>query len=334
MNITDIQSVLVIKPSSMGDVIHTLPAVRLLKRARPQLSIRWLVNTEWAPLLAGNPDLDAVIEFPRNDFRGPAGLFRLAAWMKKAAPVPVDLALDFQGLIRSALLAKFSRARRVHCLGDAEIIPRISADRVVPATRNIHAVLRYLKLVEDLGVPVDGPLDFPLPEGVMPEGFGLREPFLLLHPFSRGRRKSLEPEVVRELCERIRPVPVVLAGRSPIAPALPSNCLNLMNRTSIPELVWLIRRAGFTVSVDSGPMHIAAAISGRLLGIHHWTDPRIVGPFHPEAWVWKNGALRQVKSSAPPDGRERPRELTVAHLPQVVEFLKAHFNVELRESWC
>jgi len=319
---SDFHSVLIIKPSSLGDVVHALPAVHFLKRARPEISIRWLVNPEWAPLLAGNSDLDGVIDFPRNEFRGIGGLFRLAAWAKKTERAPIDLALDFQGLARSGLLARFSGARRIHCLGDAELLPRLLAHRVVPSKRDIHAARRYLKLVADLGVAVDGPLEFPLPVGNKPPGFNLDGPFLLVHPFSRGRNKSLELADLEKLCEQLQPVPAVVVGRSELTPTLPANGVNLLNRTSIAELIWLIRHASFTVSVDSGPMHIASALTSKLLGIHNWSDPRIVGPCNPEAWVWKNGALIQVKSLETAVGLDGAQNFSTAHLPAVVEFLK------------
>ena len=376
-----IRSVLIIKPSSLGDVVHTLPALRFLKRARPDLSIHWLVNTEWAPLLAGNPDLDGVIEFPRSQFRGVGGLIKLAAWMKKTAWPSFDLALDFQGLARSGLLAKFSGATRIHCLGDAEIVSRLVAHRVVPSKRDIHAVRRYLKLVADLGISIEGPLEFPLPIGEMPQrdsphlphksytsdksyehyehkgtdplcDFGqfatkgqtpqsspspsppqrvcplvLDRPFLLLHPFSRGLNKSLAQEDLEALCLAMHPTPVVIVGRSELKLNLPENCLNLLNQTSIAELIWLIRHAHFTVSVDSGPMHIASALTGRLLGIHTWSDPRIVGPCNPEAWIWKNGALIQVKSLETASGLDGSQNFTSRHLPTVIEFLREQIKL-------
>jgi ADP-heptose:LPS heptosyltransferase len=73
------------------------------------------------------------------------------------------------------------------------------------------------------------------------------------------------------------------------------NTQDFLNRTTLGELIWLIRRALYVVSVDSGPMHIAAALTPRLLSIHTWSDPRRVGPYQPEAWVWKEGALFQMK---------------------------------------
>ena len=333
MNITDIHSVLIIKPSSLGDVVHTLLAVHLLKRHRPGLSIRWLVNTEWAPLLANNPDLDGVIEFPRNEFRGFAGIGKFFAWIKNVGRPRFDLALDFQGLARSALMARFSGAGRIHCLGDAELLPRFLAHHVLPSDRSIHAVERYLKLVGELGVPVVRPLEFPLPTGEMPAGFDAGPPWLLVHPFSRGRNKSISRGDVEKLCGLLDPVRVVLVGRSDGALRLPPNCVDLLNRTSISELIWLIRHARFTLSVDSGPMHIAAAITDRLLGIHTWSDPRIVGPCNPEAWIWKNGDIMQVKML---DAAESygSRDFGDEHLPAVADFLKARFTASNRPTVC
>ena len=318
------RSVLVVKPSSLGDVVHTLPAVHALKNAWPETKISWLVNSEWAPLLEGNADLDLIILFPRNEFRGPRGWWRLTRWVRELKRPCPDLALDFQGLTRSALLARAAGARRVHCLGDAEWIPRALADRVVPADRKSgHAVERYLRLTADLGVPVEKPLQFPLPAGDKPVGFVLNEPFFLLHPFSRGQCKSLAEADVKRLCELLAPQPIVLVGRTDTAFSAPENCTNLLNRTTLSELIWLLRRAHFTVSVDSGPMHMAAAITSRLLGIHTWTEPRIVGPYRPEAWVWKNGNITRVAALGQAVNQDW-KPFSAEDVSAVAEFLRVH----------
>jgi heptosyltransferase I len=69
-----------------------------------------------------------------------------------------------------------------------------------------------------------------------------------------------------------------------------------VNRTDLSQLIWLLRRASFIVSVDSGPMHIGAAITAELLSIHTWTDPELVGPYNPDAWIWKDQWICQVRS--------------------------------------
>jgi ADP-heptose:LPS heptosyltransferase len=82
--------------------------------------------------------------------------------------------------------------------------------------------------------------------------------------------------------------PVVIVGRTDEALGdLPANVTDLLNKTSLTELLWLLRHAAFVVSVDSGPMHVAAAATDHLLAIHTWSDPCRVGPYRPAANVWK-----------------------------------------------
>ena len=323
----DIRSVLVVKPSSLGDIVHTLPSVHLVKRANPRLKITWVVNTEWAPLLDGNPDLDGVVLFPRKDFRFPPNVPKLRDWLAANRRTQPDLALDFQGLLRSAIIARTSGAPVIHCLADATPACRLLAHRVVPAIRSEeHAVTRYLKLVADLGIDTSGPLDFPLPDGEKPAGIDLPERFLLAHPFSRGENKSIPADCLARLVEALAPIPVVLVGRAEADVRPPPGCINLLNKTSLPGLVWLIRRAHFTVSVDSGPMHIAAAITGRLLGIHNWTDPFLVGPYNPEAWVWKNGSLRQMREVTAPIA-PTARHFGIEDAAPAADFLRQKFQL-------
>ena len=100
------RSVLVVKPSSLGDVVHTLPAVSLLKRAWPETRLRWIVNPEWAPLLEGNPDVDEIILFPRRELSG--SFTKQLRWLRATGKAcRSDLVLDFQGLLRSAIMVKW-----------------------------------------------------------------------------------------------------------------------------------------------------------------------------------------------------------------------------------
>lgn len=314
-------STLILKPSSLGDIVHTLPAAARLKAARPNWRLSWLVNAEWAPLLRDNPDVAEVIEFPRRNFRGIAG--GLAAWKWAAENLRgrrPEIALDFQGLLRTALLGRLSGARRLHGLGDAREGSRWFYHRTVPLPtpgqtgRPLHAVERYLALVDDLlgeprpaaGETSWSSLRFPLPAGDKP-GTGQEPPaiFFLLHPFSRGAGKSLTAMQVRAFCDRLAPHQVVVVGKSPdprLRLALPKNARELVDRTSLLQLLWLLRRAAFTISVDSGPMHLAAALTDRLVGLHAWSDPRRVGPYNPGARVWKAGRLWRVRELAEAPG--------------------------------
>lgn len=303
---TDPRSILIIKPSSLGDVVHTLPAVARIRRRWPNAKLRWLVNPEWAPILNGNPDIDEIIEFPRQRFRGLTGWAQLPCWIRelreRAQP---DLTLDFQGLLRSAWIA---RGVGGDCWGtsDSRECARFFHRHIVripPRSEPVHAVKRYLALVAALGCDISEPLEWRIPAGAAPAG--CPRDYILLHPFSRGEGKSLTAEEVTAFCHEVAPANVVLAGRADLAMSPPANTTNLLNRTSLHELCWLLRQAAFTVSVDSGPMHIAAAVSANLLSIHTWSDPRKVGPFAPRAWIWKDGRIGRMADF--PNGTDVPR---------------------------
>lgn len=322
----NVHSVLVVKPSSLGDVVHTLPAVHRLKLAYPHLIIDWLVNPEWQPLLAGNPDLIEAVPFPRGEFRGRGGWRRYTAWMKEfRRRPPPDVALDFQGLLRSAWIARRSGAGIVIGLSDAREGARFLHHRSILVTPDQHAVDRYQALVTACGV-APARVQFPLPVGTMPTGiFRVAMPtdFVLLHPFARGLEKSLSVPQVQKFCELIAPVAVLVVGRADV-PAhllqLPPNAFNLLNQTSLPELIWLMRQAKFIVSVDSGPMHIASAITRNVLSLHTWSDPRLVGPYPPDAWVWKGGQI-VPRASADTTLALQTRQLQEADLPPLVDFV-------------
>jgi ADP-heptose:LPS heptosyltransferase len=284
---------LIVKPSSLGDIVHTLPAVAVLNRQWPQLALRWVVNTEWAPLVEGCAILREVIPFPRRDFRGPIGTLRALPWFRRLGRRRPDVALDFQGLLRSALIARASRARFVGGLSDAREGARIFYTRTVAVDPAAHAIDRYMTLVRAFGAEEAAP---PV-SGLLPPGEPIAADvpnrFVLVHPFARGSGKSLPWPHIETLSRALDAFPVVIVGVfHDAAPAnLPPNVLDLTNATSLDQLIWLMRRADFIISVDSGPMHLASALDRPLLGIHTWSDPRKVGPYSITARVWKGGKI-------------------------------------------
>ena len=260
------------------------------------------MDERWQPLLVNNPAIDETVIFPREKFRGLAGSLKSIPWALQLGKIHADTALDLQGLLRSSLMAKFSGASQIVGLADAREGASWFYDKVTPVTPGEHSVFRYLRSLEVLGLPANEVPEFPLPAGTKPEQAPTDRSFALLHPFARGGGKSLSHKHVTELCRALHPHTVVLAGVGKMGGELPGNVVNLLNLTSISEMIWLIRAAAFVVSVDSGPMHIAAAVNPRLLSIHTWSDPRLVGPFSDHAWIWQGGGIRsqQFGGEIPP----------------------------------
>ena len=309
-----LKTFLLIKPGSFGDIIHAIPCAAALKTFLPDARIAWLVDERWEPLLTDNPVVDSTVTFPREKFRGIAGLLRSIPWALRLEGIRPDVSLDLQGLLRSALMARLSRAERSVGLADAREGARWFYDDVTPVRREEHAVLRYLRILETLGLPKVTNPAFPLPSGTPHAATLQTRKFILLHPFARGEGKSLSQAHVHEFCNAVHSMTIVLAGVGKMQKELPDNTINLLNQTTIRQMIWLVGAAAFVVSVDSGPMHIAAAINPRMLSIHTWSDPRLVGPFSRDAWIWQGGEIRRQQLEA--------TSLLPARSPEAADILK------------
>jgi len=315
-------SILIIKPSSLGDIVHTLPAVAAIRDAYPAASITWVINPEWAPLLRGNQDVNHVHLFPRGDFRGLGASSSLLPWLKQTKKLKPDLALDFQGLLRSAIIGRVSGAKQFIGMSDGREGSRLFYHSVAKVNRRDHAIERYLKLAEAAGAKIGDSIRSPIPSGDPLPRFEDYPPFILLHPFARGRSKSLPNAVIEEICLAFAPTRVVVVGRAHRKLNPPENCVELTNQTTLLQLVRLIRVARFIISVDSGPMHIAAAVTDRLLSIHTWTDPKRVGPYNPDAWIWKHGSLVRVTDLENAKIKRRGRNFKIKDVPAIVELIR------------
>ncbi len=344
MNSDAYGKILVIKPSSLGDIIHALPAVEALHQSYPKAEISWVVNTEWMPLLEGIHYISKLIPFPRKELRGPLGFYKARLWANENIKgLEPDLTIDFQGLLRSGLMAKKAEGKHTIGFQNSREGSSIFYDEKVeiPNWNKLHAVDRYFALVHACGVPESphqSEITLPPGEYISIKGLPKREKFILLHPFSRGEGKSLSKTEVVEFCEKLHPHRILIVGAGITwddekDPPPPDNALNLLDQTSLAQLIDLIRRATYTVSVDSGPMHLAAAITDRLLSIHTWSDPMMVGPWKKEAYIWRDSEIWQVDEieadqfSEKREDREefaaRERIISEADMTKICEFVKS-----------
>lgn len=306
----------------MSDIVHTLPAIALLREAQPRAEITWVIDPELAPLLRGNPDVNHVHFLPSGHLGGLGAPQSLLPWLKKTREIRPDLVLDFQGQRRGALIAKISGAKEVCGMSSARLGASWLYHRVARINRRRHPVERYLKLVECAGGTAGESLRCSIPSGDPLPRFDPHPPFVLLHPFARGQDKSLSNGVIEEFCHALAPSRVVVVGQSHRKMSTPENCVDLTRQTSLLQLIWLIRAARFVVSVESGPMHIAAAVTPNLLSIHTWTDPNRTGPYNSNAWVWKHGQLTRVDELENLKVRKYGRRFRRKDVVSVVELIR------------
>jgi ADP-heptose:LPS heptosyltransferase len=294
---------LFIKPGSMGDVIHALPVASAIHNAWPATRITWIVDPRWAPLLEGNPAIDRLHFFPRESFRGVAGFFKSIGWYRGLRRLEPEVALDLQCLLRSGVMAACSGARQVFGLDDAREGAGFFYTRKIPVRRDEHSVKRYLRSLPALGIDPETPWAWNLPTGEPCAALTTGGAYIVLHPFSRGAGKSMDAASIRAFVEAFQSkssLRIVVVGSGALESDLGGRVVDLLGETDLKQLIGVLRGARFVASVDSGPMHLAAALGSPLLSIHTWSDPRLVGPYSEEAWIWRGGEIRrQILSAAP-----------------------------------
>ena len=287
--------ILILKPSSLGDVVHALPVLRMLKRHRPESEIFWWINEDLAPLLEDDPDLSGRFVFNRRNWNLGNGGIRALRGIQAMRREQFDVALDLQGLSRSAVVAWLSGAETVigleHTREGAGMAYDVTAARVPWETL---ATERYLSVLPLLGVPVRWdfewlPVRKKVAARVREQAQAKPGRWVMLLPGARWDNKrwpvELYAQTVKLLAARDSGLSFAVLGArsdSPLAESIvrtaPERCLNLTGRTSLPEMIEWLRLADAVIANDTGPLHIAAALGRPLVPIYGPTNPRRTGP--------------------------------------------------------
>ncbi|MGD0061688.1 MAG: glycosyltransferase family 9 protein [Verrucomicrobiia bacterium] len=268
--------ILIIKPSSLGDVVHALPTVNLIRRKYPQAHISWLVNDTLTSLLQRCPIIDEIIPFERRRFGSLTQLPHFRNFLATLKGRHFDIAIDLQGLLRSGIISWATRAPRRIGLSDAREGARFFYNEIVRVPR-AHAVDRYLLAAQHLGCD-STPVEFPLggSRSVTSEGL------IGVNPSARWATKLWGNDKFAELIRRLPSERVVLTGsaveREQID-KIAQGRRNLVGQTDLFQLAELYRRCQVVVTNDSGPMHLAAAVGTPVVAIFGPTDPALTGPY-------------------------------------------------------
>ncbi|MEZ5404837.1 MAG: glycosyltransferase family 9 protein [Verrucomicrobiia bacterium] len=260
--------VLLIKPSSFGDVIHALPIAAALARHPGVEAVDWVINREYASLLKNNPYVRRVIVFPRKEWGGGT----LRNFLLQLRQDSYEWVIDLQGLLRSGFIAGAARGRRKIGMSDCREGAGFFYRDKAPISES-HAIARYRQVLDFLGVACET-LEFPLPEGVEVMK-NVPDSFILVHPFSRWSTKALPKDLILSLARRLVSQKLVVVGQG--EPFDIAETLDLTNQTNFEQLLDLMRRAQAVISSDSGPMHVAAALGKPLVALFGPTSPKRQG---------------------------------------------------------
>jgi heptosyltransferase I len=277
---------LIIKPSSLGDIVHGLQVATSLKAQVDGLRISWIVGDIFAPIVRACEAVDQVYVFERKG--GTKAFLKLMGEVRKKK---FDYAFDMQGLLRTGLMMSRTHAKVKAGRSDAREFAGVFYNRKVPLPpdgKRSHAVEILLQFCPVIGAKPElrGALKFREVDALnlsFADGRGGAKPFLMFPDSRRAEKcwggfKQLTEMILRE--NRARKVIWAGNNRVPDRNAYPpEQFLNLTANTSLVSLPALIKRADWVITNDSGPMHLAAALGVRTLGIFGPTDPRLFGPY-------------------------------------------------------
>jgi heptosyltransferase I len=274
MNVTD--PILVIRLGAMGDIIHALPAVATLKQSFPGQRLMWLVASRWQPLLEGNPFIDELVSFERSEIASLPGSWR------RLRNIRPGLAVDFQGLLQSALAGRITRPQSF--LGFDRSVAReplasmFYTHRI--AVKGPHRVQRNMQLVQAARAQ-DVTWDCWLPQGT-PEGELPKADFVLTSPFAGWNSKQWPLENYEALACRLQTEGLELVANVPAERASEVAAYRHLRVqvSAISGLIHATRRAVAVIGLDSGPLHLAAALRKPGVALFGPTDPEQTGPFN------------------------------------------------------
>ena len=302
-----VQRLLIVKLSSLGDVVHALPVSAALGEAFPHLRLTWVVEERSAPLVLGNPYLHEVMVLPDDWHRlgAPGGLARWWRLRRELRRRRFDVALDLQGLTRSAALAWASGARWRFGWNYLRELAPLLVRRVKRVPRSVHVVDQLLDVARFLGAPAPR-VRFPL--RVSPEdaasaelllhkaGIPTGQPFLAVNP-TTGATPHKGPGVEQwvgllALLAGEVGLPAVLVGggqdrvlEQAILVRAKPRPISLVGRTTIGQLMAVLRRACLHVCGDTGSGHLAAALGTPVVSLFGRTDPARSAPYGQSDWA-------------------------------------------------
>jgi len=292
-----IDKILIIKPSSLGDVVHSLPFLNSVRKCFPQAEIHWIIARGLEGLLEGHPMVNKLWIINKDGWKKiknvKGTVSELNTLFKKLKREKFDIVVDLQGLLRSGVLTAATSAPVRVGFSEAREGSRFFYTHKIKGGRDIHAVDRYLKIAGFLGCDITD-IRFPLPPGNQSSSSIFHPSSLTPHPSEDyavivpGARKPANRWPARRFGElaSVLPVETVVIGSmddrilaDEVVEASKGKAISIAGKTDLKAMMEVIKGARFMVTNDTGPMHIAVALGIRVFAIFGPADPARTGPY-------------------------------------------------------
>ena len=296
------RNILVIKPSSLGDVVRCLPILDGLRHRYPDARLAWLIRSDCAAVLHHQPRL-TLLPFDRRHLGRASRSLRvgvdLLRFLNSLRRQNFDLVIDLQGLFRSAMFALAGAPIRLGFAHAREFAACFYTHRVAIAHTPEHVVESYWRFADALGFG-QLPKHFALQissdarQGAQKllafHGFKSGEPYVVLLIGGTAPEKRWAPERFAQLAHTLHKqagVTCILLGAGhderraadQVLMHMHNRAIDLVDRTTLPQAFALLKDARCVIGNDTGPLHVAAALGTPLVGLYGPTDPAIVGPY-------------------------------------------------------
>ena len=300
------KSILIIKLSAIGDVVHTLPLLEVMRKNLPEARLDWVVEEESSQIIDAHDGIDTVIISRRKSWqkrllRGREGVtaFReIIRFIKELRSHEYDLVIDLQGLFKSAILTGLARGKRkIGPSWGREGSQLFLTERPFLVDPEEHAVDKYLKVAEYLEceknswkghVPIRKSDRSSIQRLLHDKGIG-EEMLLAINPIAKWKTKLWEPQKFAILADRLQKelaFKIIFTGSrqdrdeiDDIIKRMEEKPINLAGKTSLKELAYLYSKCQLLITTDTGPMHIAAAMGCPVVALFGPTAPWRTGPY-------------------------------------------------------
>jgi lipopolysaccharide heptosyltransferase I len=300
-------SILIVKLSAIGDVVHSLPLLEVLRKNFPEARIDWLVEEEGSQIIEGHKDLDRVIVSHRKSWQKrflrvnqkAAVLKEIREFIGSLRTLQYDLVIDLQGLFKSGLLTGLSRGRRKIGFtgGGKEGSYLFLTERPHFFDYDKHALDRYLAAAESLSCTINSfkgeipirPIDKERVDRLLRHHSLDQEVMVAINPVARWATKLWDEQNYAPLADKLQrelSCKVLFTGSkgdrpliARIVERMETHPLNLAGEVNLKELAYLYTRCRLVISTDTGPMHIAAAMNTPVVALFGPTAPWRTGPY-------------------------------------------------------